>query len=205
MKKILPLMLTILTSTYVTTASADNSWYLGALYNAQQVSDFDRDFNSAGIIAGYEFNAYIALETRLTKGTSGYSSSYSVERQDSSIIFSEDGYYKEDIDVQASLLIKASYPIFKTLSVYALAGYTTTKLATSGFYQQYDSDGNKMGNGSYGDSETNNGFSYGIGLNYQFNEKLSLFVDYQVLPDYDIYPRFTKSWESVAIGVNYSF
>lgn len=205
MKKTLPLVLTILASTYGTTASADNSWYLGALYNAQQVSDFDRDFNSAGIIAGYQYNAYFALETRITKGISGYSSSYSVDIPDPSFIFSEDGYYKEDIDVQASLLVKASYPIFETLGVYALAGYSTTKLTTSGFYQQYDSDGNKMGNGSYGDTETNNGFSYGIGLNYQFNEKLSLFIDYQVLPDYDIYTSVTKSWESVAIGVNYSF
>jgi len=205
MKKILPLVLTILTSTYGTTASADNSWYLGALYNAQQVSDLDRDFNSAGIIAGYEYNAYFALETRLTKGTSGYSSSYSVERQDSSIIFSEDGYYKEDIDFQASLLIKASYPIFDTLNIYALAGYSTTKLATSGFYQQYDSNGNKMGNGSYGDTINNNGVSYGIGLSYQLIEKMSIFVDYQVLPDYELYTNFSKSWESVSIGVNYSF
>ncbi len=71
MKNLLPLAFTILTSTYASSANAENSWYLGALYNAQEISIHGSDFNAAGVIAGYQYNKYFALETRLSTGISG--------------------------------------------------------------------------------------------------------------------------------------
>lgn len=71
-KKLLPLTFTMLVSTYTSTVCADNSWYLGASYNAQAISLNDRDFNTAGVVAGYKYNQYFAIETRFSSGTSGY-------------------------------------------------------------------------------------------------------------------------------------
>jgi opacity protein-like surface antigen len=199
MKKSLPLVFIILASTSVSTAfAADDNWYLGALYNAQEISMNGRDFNTAGIITGYQYNEYFALEARLSTGTSGYSTTYGAPQ-------SSEGDYKEDIDTQGSLLIKASYPIFESLSFYGLAGYTKTKLEINGVGSTNDSNGNIIGNYSFKHTESDSGFSYGVGLNYQINEKFNIFVDYQVLPDFEPQPNFSKSWKSTSIGVNYSF
>ncbi|PKG84288.1 hypothetical protein CXF85_08780 [Colwellia sp. 75C3] len=48
MTKILSLAFTILISAYVSSVYAEDSWYLGALYNAQETS---RDFDTAGVTA----------------------------------------------------------------------------------------------------------------------------------------------------------
>jgi len=198
MKRLLPLAFTILTSTYASTVNAENSWYLGALYNAQEISTHGRDFNTAGIIAGYQYNKYFALETRFSTGTSGYSSFYGTPEEPW-------GSYSEDIDTQASLLIKASYPIFNSFKLYGLAGYTNTKLEINGLGQYNDSEGNITGNYPYTLTESESGFSYGLGLDYQINEHFYVFIDYQVLPDFEPSSNFSKSWESTSIGVNYYF
>ena len=53
--------------------------------------------------------------------------------------------------------------------------------------------------------KTYSGSSYGVGLNYKLNEKFNIFVDYQVLPNFEPNSNFSKSWKSTSIGVNYSF
>ncbi len=198
MKKILPLTFTILASTYGATASADNHWYLGALYNAQEISMQGRDFNTAGIIAGYTFNEYFAIETRLATGTSGYSSFYGT--QESKV---ED--YSEDIDSQTSIFIKASYPFFESFNVYGLAGYTKTKIEVNGLGQSIDPNGNISESYPVNYTKSESGFSYGVGLNYQLNEQFNIFVDYQILPDFEPFPNISKSWQSTTVGVNYYF
>ncbi|WP_057831180.1 outer membrane beta-barrel protein [Colwellia sp. TT2012] len=195
MKKILPLTFTILVSAYASSVCAEDSWYFGALYNAQESS---RDFNTAGVIVGFQYNNYLALETRFSTGTSGYSSFYGTP---------EDpwGNYSEDIDTQAAILLKASYPIFDSFKLYGLAGYTKTKLETNGLGQTNDSNGNITGNYPFKHTESENGFSYGLGLNYEINAQFSIFIDYQVLPDFEPNSSFSKSWKSTTIGANYSF
>ncbi len=180
MKKLLPLTFAMLVSTYTSTVCADNSWYLGASYNAQDISLNGRDFNTAGVVAGYKYNQYFAIETRFSSGTSGYSQ----------------GNYSEDIDTQASLSIRASYPIFDSFKLYGLAGYTNTKLKIK-----------RRGGGddSFKITHSDGGLSYGLGLNYEINEQFNLFIDYQVLPDFEPTSTFSKSWKSTTIGVNYSF
>jgi len=198
MKKLLSFTFSILTSTYAFTANADDNWYLGALYNSQDISINGRDFNAAGVIAGYQFNKYFALETRYATGTSGYSSSYGTPEEPW-------GSYSEDIDTQTSLSIKASYPIFESFKIYGLAGFTKTKLEIKGVGQKNDSDGNIVENYSYKRTDSESGFSYGIGLDYQVNEQVNIFIDYQVLPDFEPSTSYSKSWKSTTIGVNYSF
>jgi len=179
-------------------ASEIDNWYVGALYNSQEISLDDRDFNAVGIIAGYQYNQYFALEARINKGTSGYASTYTA-------FDAQKNNYSEDIDSQVSISLKASYPIFKSFSIYGLAGYTETKLKIKGLGQSYDSNGSFIGNYSYKITEKDKGFSYGIGLNYQVNQQFNLFVDHQVLPDFEPGSNYSKSWKSTSIGLNYYF
>jgi opacity protein-like surface antigen len=196
MKKLLPLTLAILALARTSSACAEDSWYLGALYNAQDISSDDREFNTAGIITGYQYNKYFALEARLNTGVSGYSTSLTFNQ-------ASDINYKEDIDSQASLSIKLSYPIDKSINLYVLAGYTTTKIKMNRSMIITDSNGAVIF--PYDFKTTYSGSSYGVGLNYQLNERFNLFIDYQVLPDFDPVSNYSKNWKSTNIGVNYSF
>ena len=195
MKILLPLTCTILASIYAPSVYAENSWYLGAQYSAQEVaSSPDRELNTAGIIAGYQINKFFALETRFNIGTSGYSNKYSPDQE-----------YKEDIDTQASLFIKGSYPISNTFSIFALAGVTKSKYEITTTAHHTDIDGNYTQVYPSFITCSESGFNYGVGLNYKISEAFSLFIDYQVLPDLTIVSGVSSSWNSTNIGVNYSF
>jgi len=201
MKKTLSLTMCILASTYVSTASAEetNDWYIGALYNSQTISMYgSRDFKSAGAIAGYKINDIFSIETRLHTSTSGYSF-------DLSSFGSEGMKYKQDIEYQGHILAKASYSITEAFKVYGLAGYTKTKTEITTSLSHTDLSGNTSVTYPYQYSENIDGFSYGMGLDYQINNQFSVFVDYQVLPDFDIYQDSSGSWDSLNLGVNYSF
>ncbi|WP_157828047.1 autotransporter outer membrane beta-barrel domain-containing protein [Paraglaciecola sp. MB-3u-78] len=50
-----------------------------------------------------------------------------------------------------------------------------------------------------------NGFTYGTGLNYQITEAFTLFIDYQVLPELSIGIDDSSSWKSTNLGVTYTF
>jgi hypothetical protein len=196
MKKLLPLTFAILASAYTSSVCAEDSWYLGALYNAQDVSLDDREFNTVGIITGYQYNNYFSLEGRLNTGVSGHSTSLTFNQ-------GSDINYKEDIDTQASLSMKVSYPIGKSYNLYGLVGYTSTKIKTNRGMLIVDSNG--AVNALVNPKKTYSGSSYGVGLNYKLNEKFDIFVDYQVLPNFEPNSNFSKSWKSTSIGVNYSF
>ncbi|AEP28312.1 porin family protein [Brumicola nitratireducens] len=196
MKKLLPLAITILTSSYAATANAEDSFYIGALYNVQEISA-DRDLNTAGIVAGYRYNQYFALETRLAKGTSGYSFYFETPQYD--------GGYEEDIDSQISLSIKASYPIFESFQVYGLVGFTKTELEINATGPRLNSEGDFFEVLPYGFTESESGLSYGIGVDYQINEQFNIFIDYQILPDFEPQANFSSSWKSTTIGFSYSF
>jgi hypothetical protein len=205
MKNILSLTTILIATTYASSVCADDSLYLGVLYNAQKVSSYDRDYNAVGVIAGYQYNDFLAIETRLSKGTSGYSDSYSKQLAGSSNIL-QDSYFKEEIDLQASLLIKASYPIFESFKLYGLAGLTKTKFAISGYVQNFELNGALTGGRyTYKPSKTESDFSYGLGLNYQLKEQFNIFIDYVVLPNVEINPNNSKSWNITTIGVSYYF
>jgi uncharacterized protein YfiM (DUF2279 family) len=196
MKKLLPLTLAFLALAFTSSVCAEDGWYLGASYNAQDISSDDREFNTAGIITGYQYNKYFALESRLSTGVSGHSTSLTFNQ-------ASDINYKEDIDSQASLFIKSSYPIDKSINLYVLVGYTTTKIKTNRSMIITDSNGAVLS--PYDFKKTYSGASYGFGLNYQLNEQFNLFIDYQVLPDFEPVSNYSKSWNSASIGVNYSF
>tara|TARA_R110001583_G_scaffold78901_1_gene213608 strand:+ start:896 stop:1510 length:615 start_codon:yes stop_codon:yes gene_type:complete len=204
MKKYIPLALTILASTYISSVSAteDNSWYVGALYSAQEIEGQSldgRDFNTAGIIAGYQYNKYFSLETRFSKGTSGaiYDdwSSFDQSLDDSTT----------DIDYQGSILIKASYPVTDTFNVYATAGYTKTKIEQDYTVPIFDADFMVIGSESFNGGFTEDGFTYGLGLSFKVSDKFNIFTEYQILPDVDRFYDSSGNWDSINVGVSYTF
>ncbi|MBT1063276.1 hypothetical protein KJY73_06805 [Bowmanella sp. Y26] len=47
--------------------------------------------------------------------------------------------------------------------------------------------------------------SYGVGLSYRINSKFDVFLDYQVLPDFEPASNYSVGWKSTTLGLNYSF
>jgi opacity protein-like surface antigen len=207
MKRFISLTCMVLASSYVGSACADDSWYLGALYSVQKISSGVKaqnlpskiDLEAVGLLAGYKFNQYFSLEARLAKGTSGYSDTFVHLEQ-----IAPETYHNEDLDSQFSLLVKASYPIYQSFSFYGIAGYTESRIKITGVGVKRDYF-NKLENFSYSHSTKDSGFSYGVGLNYQLTEEVNVFVDYQVLPDYDLGVDLSKDWGNTTLGVSYSF
>jgi opacity protein-like surface antigen len=201
MKKTLSLTFTTLALTFGFSVHAEdeNNWYLGAQYSAQEVTSLpDRKFKTVGVVGGYQYNKYFALETRYNTGTSGYSHPFYVNG-------ASDDQYKEDIDTQASLFIKASYPIFNSFGIYALAGLTKSEYEITTSRSATDLEGNTTTTYPHIIKHSENGFTYGIGLNYQITEAFTLFIDYQVLPELSIGTDGSSSWKSTNLGVTYTF
>lgn len=215
MNKTIPLALTLITATFIPTVSAieTSDWYFGALYSSQEVSIHGREFSTAGGIIGFKYNEYISLETRGSLGVSGYSEEFiDLDREalkEGIYKLEPYGYVEHDIDTQIALLIKASYPITNALNIYALAGLSITQSKLKGSSRRFSSS-EEYEDIAYDDSFTDNRFSYGVGLNYQLNQNFSLFIDYQILPEFERYSFLSSidsnadDWSSITVGVNYS-
>jgi opacity protein-like surface antigen len=216
MNKVIPLAITLATAIYIPSVSAieNSDWYFGVLYSSQDISINGREFSSVGGTVGYLYNEYISFETRVSFGVSGYSEEYfdfdreALENDIYTLV--PVGFVEQDIDTQIAFLIKASYPITNDFSIYALAGLSVTQSSLKGSSWGGNSDGS-LESIAYDDSFTDNGFSYGAGLNYQLNQNFNLFIDYQVLPEFERYSFLAstnsnaKDWSNISIGVNYFF
>ncbi|UFH58972.1 porin family protein [Sulfurovum mangrovi] len=109
------------------------------------------------ILAGYQFNPYIAVEGR-----------YSMSFTDASweVDGSDAGDSNDDFS-NLAIYLKPMYPV-GDLTLYGLLGYGQTTIDWDGGYESSDSD-----------------FQWGIGAGYKITESLSLFVDYTVMFDDD--------------------
>jgi opacity protein-like surface antigen len=202
MKKTTSLALTILVFTYISPvlATENSSWYVGGLYTAQKISlsTTGRDFNTAGIVAGYQYNNYFALETRFSKGTSGNTFNYDFRDF-------PDESFDTDIDYQATILIKASYRFTEKFNIYATTGYSKTKIDQEILDPTVDSEGMLIGVNTSKFTFTESGFTYGLGLNYKVTNNVNLFVDYLILPNWEPFSTNSENWDSINIGFNYTF
>jgi len=197
------LALTIIVSTYIfpVLATENNSWYIGGLYSALDLSGLSgdsRDFNTAGITAGYQYNKFISFETRLSKGVSGFEHNFG---------FSDSGLDDSttDVDYHGSILIKASYPVTDAFDFYATAGYSKIKIEHKSVIPNFDSDFRIIGSDTYNATWTENGFTYGLGISYKVSDKFNILTDYQILPDSERLPTDLKNRDSINISFNYTF
>ena len=122
-------------------------------------SSTDEEISTLGamIQIGYQYNDYIAIEGRYTRGIG------KVEYKHGSTINAD----ADDLDTEFSnmgIYLKPIYPL-GDFNLYALLGYGNTTLT-------------KIPVGSTSSSRGEDGFQWGVGLDYEMTEQLSIFADY---------------------------
>ncbi len=84
---------------------------------------------------------------------------------------------------------------FEKFGIYGLIGYGQTTFSATADINE---------NWSVTVEDTTDDFTYGAGVKYAFNENFDVFLDYVVLPDYEVGVDKIDS-DVVALGVNYKF
>lgn len=107
--------------------------------------------------AGYQYNAYIALEGRVSFG---FNTDY-----DPGTTANTGGEYDSDIS-SWGIYVKPMYPVTDAFDIYALLGY----------------GGVQLGNLENGDAYES-GFQWGLGVQYEVVENVLIFADYVKLYD----------------------
>lgn len=140
----------------------DSGFYLGLAYGMSNLNadisingffdgDIDKGYNSLMLQAGYKVNQYVAVEGRYWFGFEE-----SVTIAGDSIDASGDSW---------GIYVKPMYPVTEDFNVYALFGYASSEATV------------KVP-GASDLSVDDNGFSWGLGAEYELNTNVSLFVDY---------------------------
>ena len=162
----------------------NSSFYIGLAYSyvSAEIDDTEKG-NAYSLIAGYNFNQYIAIEGR-------YGQTFG-DMDVSDVAYSL-GNCVGDCEREvtyASLYLKPQYPVTESFNIYALLGY--------GEVQARETSGN--------------GFQWGLGANYEITENIGIFVDYTSLYNDDlddvVLPGYTFDSQitSTNVGLTYSF
>ncbi len=150
-----------------------------------------RDFDQLLLQAGYKYNQYVAFEGRYWFGMNDLSGSF----------YDEGFLYDTDASLDAwGLYVKPMYPVTPEFDVYALLGYATSTLTEDVF----------IPGGTLTRDTDLDGFSWGLGVSYTFNESIIIFADYVSLyndtVDYDVWNASSDfEVDTVNIGVSYQF
>ncbi len=166
--------------------SEESAFYMGLGLGGSYVNNDDTNEEmssfSAMIQAGWQYNQYIALEGRYSFGLN--------MDYDPGNTGNSSSDYNGDLS-SWGVYVKPMYPI-GDFKVYALLGYggvTLERLANGDAYES--------------------GFQWGLGAGYDFNEQLSVFVDYVSLYDDTGFDYRAKSDDvdayTWALGVTYKF
>jgi len=168
----------------------ESGLYVGVGISSLKLKDdfTDEEFTATGMMlqAGYQYNKYLAIEGRynLHVGDVSYDKGNlkGVNYDDYPTDFTNLGIY-----------IKPMYSI-DDFSAYALLGYGEVELTN---IPQGDED------------RTEAGFQWGLGLGYNFNENISIFVDYVRMYDGEGFDGRATNRNVVAdawtLGVTYKF
>ena len=150
-----------------------------------------RDFDQLLLQAGYKYNQYVAFEGRYWFGMN-----------DLSGVWDHEGFFY-DTDAQFDawgFYVKPMYPVTPEFDVYALFGYALASLEEDIFIPA----------GTLSQTTDLDGFSWGLGVAYTFNENIIIFVDYVSIyndtVDYDVLNASSEfEVDTVNIGVSYQF
>lgn len=191
----------------VEAASADNGFYLGIGYSRMSgdirkeavltgdVLKLENDYDTFMLQAGYKINAYVAVEGRYWN-TIGDADT-TVRWNGNPEVVADKGAFDMD---GFGIFVKPMYPVMeKQLNVYALLGYATTNLNGDSMVKEYTGATKLL---------DEDGFAWGVGAEYSFNDNLSVFVDYTSLYDSDDTTNGIKTDAQVDgwnFGVTYKF
>jgi opacity protein-like surface antigen len=140
--------------------------------------ELDITGDAIGILAGYNFNRYIAVEGRYGTTFGDITYEDDLGSTDTSGDMTNWGIY-----------LKPMYPMGE-LTLYGLLGYGELTIDDAGV------------------EESDNGFQWGLGANYTVNENVGVFVDYTRLYDdtgFDTNSDADVVADSINIGFTYTF
>jgi opacity protein-like surface antigen len=155
-------------------AGTDPGFYVGGGYSFTRIEsndvDVDADLGVLFLRGGFQLNQYVALEARLGEGV-----------QDEKI----HGVKLEIQDVYGGY-VKVGLPTDVGLYPYALLGMTHAKLKAS-----------VPGNSA---SSSDSDVSYGVGVDYWFDQKLSAGLEFA-----NFYDKDGDTISGITLGLNYKF
>ena len=172
-------------------APVGNGFYVGAGYSYfNGDADFangatiDTDFDSIMLQAGYKINPYVAVEARYWNTVGDPSGNYTPAGGSATPI--EVSIPDYDMDAWG-IYVKPMYPVTDAFDIYALLGYANVDI-----------------NDNTGKLKDQDGFSWGLGAAYSFNNNWSIFADYTSLynDDNDNVDYTIDTWN---FGVTYKF
>ena len=148
-------------------------------------NNFDQgtaDYDQIMLQAGYKFNSNIAIEARYWLGITDHAWATISDNNIQSV---------GEIDA-FGIYAKPMYPVTSAFDVYALLGYASVDYSIT--------------NGTSGDLD---GFSWGLGASYEFNNNVAVYVDYTELYNDDSTNNLGWGIEDqidvVTVGVTYQF
>jgi len=103
------------------------------------------------------------------------------------------------LDYSYGFYLKPQYPINKKWKLYGLVGYAQTQISF---------DDESSYNGITNNTSTQNGFSYGVGVSYQYSHKVELYVDATSLIDESetlASGSYAMKANTLNFGINYHF
>ena len=162
-----------------------SSFYVGAGYSYVSADiDGTEEGNAYSLIAGYNYNQYIAIEGRYIRTFGDMEVS-----NDQSFLDRPDGDYEREV-TSAAIFLKPQYPVSEEFTVYGLLGYGAVDARLT------DADG----------------FQWGLGAKYMITANVGVFIDYTSLYDGDmdnVETFVNNTWDSqitsTNIGFTYSF
>ena len=173
----------------------NNGFYIGIAYgysNVQLDNSLtgnkvdDYDYGSILLDIGYKINPYISIEGRYWAGINSNNDLAWKNHIDSDVTVDAWGIYA-----------KPTYPVSDKFDIYALVGYGSGDAS-------YD-----IPNAGTIDSENSEGFSWGLGAEYQMSNNVALFIDYTSVIDGESTKTgllaTDNSVETINFGVNYKF
>lgn len=168
----------------------DSSFYVGLAYSYVDAEiDGEQTGNGYSLLAGYNYNKYIAVEGRYTATVGDMDvENHILDGVDGKS--RPDGEYEREVS-SYGLFLKPQLPIGDAFSVYGLLGYgSVTARATD-----------------------ESGLQWGLGAQYSVTDSIGLFVDYTSLYDGDMDNAaemigehdFDSQIVSTNVGLTYSF
>lgn len=170
-------------------------FYLGAGISNMKLENesvADEEFSATGltILAGYQYNQYLAIEGRYTRDISD------VEYKHGRTSFPNYDDYPTDFS-NIAIYIKPMYPI-GNFSIYGLLGYGEVELTN---LPQPDT--------GISADRAEDGFQWGLGASYDLTNNISLFIDYIQMYDdkgFDYRATYADITSDVyTFGINYKF
>lgn len=184
--------LAIITAFTTPALAADSPFYVGGQIGAAKLKETESgfsdsfDFTTLSALGGYNFNQYFAAEVRLGSGVKG--ESY------------REGSYSEKLSIEQQnlILLKGTVPVNDIFSLYGVAGFGSVKFKYTEKASSYN----------FSETDTVDGFSWGVGAKFNINSNWAASLEYLQLPEEKLRDgAYTLKFKtnSVNLGVIYQF